>query len=759
MPLNDQSNVDPSPPSPVDQLYLGFTSIFGNTNPGQVFTLIWPGTVLDPSSYASDPATDPLGVLSGVNQSLLFDQYYPVATITQPDGTRVSDRYAQTIEHYGIVPNPQLAALQATIRDRLAQTTEMSIDGKPVTMTLLDQFEYLNSQWTALRQDWATVQTQQMNTLRAADPTGWFADFVMWYELVAQSYIDAINGAYDRLIATFPLNAFQCAITILDTKEAAALERAKTDMANAAVPVPSTIGSTFVTAQAVPADWGNTMIPSTTFIDLLASPDVQERSLRLAIAQLQQQTLAWNAVLAQIPAGSQQEIQQALEAFNTASSTYSAAIDKVLGQYTDNTVTAVKAYMQYESGQNGGDNEEPNLAEVNEMKKELDEQSGEADTPLTQDQLNEIVDAIGAGQKALITANSSMVQTGVDLANKATDYLKTSAGAELRKMIEPVIAQLQAQLAVVEQQVANFNSSAQRSVALTNDDPPKLGLPTSSDSLADQRWTEITLTVDQTNMNQSSSTSTSFSQMNWSVDLFFGSAGGQSSEASSAFAAKYMASGGHIEIGMLATKVLIERPWMHPEIFNLSANYFRGSNDPLTTPASQVPWSRPRLVPSKLDPNDPSNTTDAGAAQVAVTEINGGPFPAYPVALLIVKDVTIKMKLTVTETEALANASSSNSSQGGGFLCFSVSKTQSASSSSNSSGSYAMAGDYVFRIASPQVIGAWLQITPPDQSQILTPAKAQEIADSLGFITRLKNVAQQGQMVAAVPTKLSRAAT
>jgi hypothetical protein len=141
-----------------------------------------------------------------------------------------------------------------------------------------------------------------------------------------------------------------------------------------------------------------------------------------------------------------------------------------------------------------------------------------------------------------------------------------------------------------------------------------------------------------------------------------------------------------------------------------------------------------------------------------VREINTGPFPAYPVALLLVKDVTIKLTMKVAATEQLSQASSSNSTQGGGFLCFSVSKTQSSSSNTQSSGSYAMAGDYVFRIASPQVAGAWLQIVPPDQSQVLTAQVAKEIADSLGFLTRLKSAANEGRMTVSPPNRAAMGA-
>lgn len=96
--------------------------------------MVWPGTVLDPESYSYPDPTQPVPILTSVAQSKLFDQHYPLATITQPDGTRVSDRYRQAIERYGPVPNAMLLQLQEMLRERLGQTTQMSIDGKIVPM-------------------------------------------------------------------------------------------------------------------------------------------------------------------------------------------------------------------------------------------------------------------------------------------------------------------------------------------------------------------------------------------------------------------------------------------------------------------------------------------------------------------------------------------------------------------------------------------------------------------------------------------------
>jgi hypothetical protein len=141
------------------------------------------------------------------------------------------------------------------------------------------------------------------------------------------------------------------------------------------------------------------------------------------------------------------------------------------------------------------------------------------------------------------------------------------------------------------------------------------------------------------------------------VDFFFGSAGGQSKEAFQKFSSDYMDDSSEIQIGMLATKVLIERPWMHPELFTMSS-----------------------------------------------------------------------------------------------ILCFSVSSTQASTSDSKSVNSYAMGGDFVFRIPAPQIVGVWNQILPADRSEYLN-------GDDLQRILQFKEVQKLGKLLTGVQPHVEVAPT
>lgn len=750
---------DDAPLSIVDQLYKNFVNIFGNSNPLQVFSLVWPGTTLDAASYASDMSKPgPLPASIEIAQSMLFDQYYPVATITQPDGTRVSDRYQQALDHYGPVPNAALLKLQELIRERLAQPTTATVDGKTVTMSLLDKFNLLYGAWVEKREKWSRLKTAELTTLQNSGDANWWDEYITWYENNAGSYIDDINASYDRLLAEFPLNAFEDAIAILDTHEAAALLRAKQDIRNAPLPVPTQIGTEFVVATAIPRDWGNSLVPSTKFTDLLADPAAQQRYLDLCVTQLTQQIAAWSAVLAQMPPStSKDDMDKALADFNAASTNYRTTTSGLITTYTANVVTAVKIYMQTMGG--GVITESANaatdvVAETNTLIEGLTGTKGTLDATTW----DKAATDIKAGMDDLNASTQNMVGAGTELGNKATAFLQTKVAEGLRDMIAPVLAQLTSQLTALKQQISNFSSSAFRTQQLQAENAAQTAnpnavitpaaFPSTTDSALNQRWTEVTLQVTTEDMKTASSTSTSFEQTNWSVDLFFGSGGGSSQTSSEQFASSYLDDKSTIQIGMLATKVLIERPWMHPEIFNLSQKFYRVIDEPVTTPANPPAngWVRPALVAEKV-----GGGADDGTAATNCAAINRGMFPAYPVAVLLVKDVTIKISTSYDKTNALQSYSQSNSSQGGGFLCFSTSKEQSSSASSKSVNSYAMAGDYVFRVPAPQVAGVWLQITPDDNSQVLTMEEAEDIAKMLGFVNNLKSIADGGRLVKETP--------
>lgn len=105
-----------------------------------------------------------------------------------------------------------------------------------------------------------------------------------------------------------------------------------------------------------------------------------------------------------------------------------------------------------------------------------------------------------------------------------------------------------------------------------------------------------------------------------------------------------------ISVGMNVMKVTINRPWFDPSIFSSSGNYVR-------------------LSGSAFSPGfDPDIVHDS---QVSTTERNAKcrsasayPLPAYPVAFLVAKDVTISLTNQGTSDHSAHNFLKDSSTTG-----------------------------------------------------------------------------------------------
>ncbi len=182
-----------------------------------------------------------------------------------------------------------------------------------------------------------------------------------------------------------------------------------------------------------------------------------------------------------------------------------------------------------------------------------------------------------------------------------------------------------------------------------------------------------------------------------------------------------MSQDSNIQIGLLAKKVNIRRNWMDPTILRKSVDYFRAG-------------SRGFMLDKAVMTDEILNNEDIQ------TKLQSVLLPCYPVALLIVKNVSIKMNFEFSKTKRIKDFANSISSSGGGFFCFNTSSVSSSSDSFESVSVNVEAGELEVKFKSPQIVGYYLEITPPDESQKLTEAEAEEIANSISFLNNLKDI-------------------
>ena len=211
-------------------------------------------------------------------------------------------------------------------------------------------------------------------------------------------------------------------------------------------------------------------------------------------------------------------------------------------------------------------------------------------------------------------------------------------------------------------------------------------------------------------VDQSSATS-----FGWNVNGWFWSAGGQhswsqaSTDAESAFFSQ------DIEIGFRVAKVTFDRGgWFNPQLFKMSHAFYRLA-DLRAAPEVQLTKDQVLAAAGKEQP------TDEVAKLLRDINNNSCSLPAYPVGMVIAKDITIKIKQDASQSKATRQVLASSTTAGGGFLGFSCNYSA-ASSSLTDTTFHGQQGDYFYiRIPGPQILGYYLQFVAPDNAQPYEP--------------------------------------
>jgi hypothetical protein len=265
--------------------------------------------------------------------------------------------------------------------------------------------------------------------------------------------------------------------------------------------------------------------------------------------------------------------------------------------------------------------------------------------------------------------------------------------------------------------------------------------PSAQKSDGSQRFMELQLSFSKSDMESNSSTDTSFTQTSWSVDLFFGSASGNSSSSSAVTAKNSFEKDTEIKVGLKAAKVDIRRGWLDPGVFKLSSDMSRISNVPVS--------GGPMPVATDSDGNIYTDWTQFKA----IKEMNAAIFPCFPVSFLVVKDVNITFQATESSLSAVQSVLDSKSATGGGFLCFSASSSSASHSDSSSIATRSQGTLINIAMPGPQILGWYLEMTPQDNSTILTSAPPTSSTDDINiiqFINQLTAISKDAKLAMAV---------
>ena len=152
--------------------------------------------------------------------------------------------------------------------------------------------------------------------------------------------------------------------------------------------------------------------------------------------------------------------------------------------------------------------------------------------------------------------------------------------------------------------------------------------------------------------------------------------------------------GTEIRIGMNIAKVTIEREWFNPGVFALTDEMY---NTVLTNSGSET---------LKI-----SHGPDGSQS-----ELDSDVFPCYPTALIIARDVTIKITKTSSSSSSSVTSASTEASKSRGFFVFNAGNSSSSSSKDTETSTMSDDKSITMRFSTPQIIGICQHYLPKDQS-------------------------------------------
>ncbi|WP_109299291.1 hypothetical protein [Aquimarina sp. AU474] len=757
---------EPKPTNFTSILYDGIVNAVGNNNPYQMFALNWPATVLDEGALDWDAnETDyvmPADVRALTSQ--LLDMYIPPSPITQTDGSRVSDRYMSTINGLGPIPNSELINLQKIIRDKLQQTIVINENGEDVEVTVTQWFDRLYSKYLSAKKSWDKAQTEERARIESQypnQPDKQNNAYLEWYNINARSFLNEINEAHQNLLAEFPLREWEAAISILDTSNDQDLMRAKGQIRDFRIPIPIEYGGgEYAPSTAVPLTWSTDLKTKVGKLDMLSTPAARFQDISTSVRALQSEIQAWSAIMPDI---TDEETKNRLAEFKTALNTFALERTTLAQNWGESVYVVVEAVAAYTTS----------FSTTTEKFVSAMTKTAVGDQDLTQNLANAIHSSYGLGageatyarvteftekivnqQNGVWEQQDKALNAGSTLAGAATAWLESQGRQTNLKWIFSYIEQLKIRLDNLRQVQAQLLQSSmvmwkkmfdpdvenqdeikgayvpltENAISQNNDgamtprsDYDKLNEPDAYASNNPDTWTEILMTLEKGQMESTERMSTTFTKREWGANFFFGSYGSQQQSQTSDFANEFMSEDSKIQIGMLVKKVNMRRNWMDPSILQKSSNYFRSGNTRFTANSD--------ITTKKILENE-----DLQA------ELQKTTLPCYPVSLLIAKDVSIKMNFDFSLTERVKQFASSTASAGGGFFLFNSSSVDSSSDSSESVSVNTETGELVVKFKSPQVIGYYLALSPPDESQELTQPLAEEIANAISFLNSVKEV-------------------
>ena len=716
--LRDDPSPSPTPPAPLpkpkpfaDQFYEAVNDVLGGTNDQQFLMLTMPGQILDPYTYQWDYQQGVKPTRVSMQEFLLSEKLFDPCTMTGADnGFTLAHQYRSALDNLTPRLDAKLAEDKNELRLFLLTKYPDRFDAYGNQLNVAQVYTSLMDAYVAEQHKFAIELDNVKKNLHSTyhKDQDYENAYLDWYFTNADSYLNVINAKYSAILQVFTPNDMSILEGILDSGTGAELEQARRVLNNFGKTSPN--GSTIYPVQFVPDNWFELLTEGQKIEDALES--VEALSTRLSLLETRRNSLNAQLLTLSSYLPDKTEVQTAIDNAKQAQTALDSARNDLMAGYGSGAGRVIDAVASLAQSQLFGP-KSPQLDE--EIARQCQYNNIDPNSTGT-GKTTTFIDTI----KALISADDGIIQKQTALVNSAAELSKALADASSKQNISSLstaINSLQGQIDGLDQEIQTLRVKIDqavlaRSQSIASGDKDALA---STDTLPDG-FTQIVIESAASAMTTQSKMVNSATAHSYGSHFFFCGLSSSSSQADSSFQSFSASTESKVQIALNVAKVSFIREWFNPGVFALTKDMYR--------------FSKSRISPNKVVTHDAAG----------FKEMQDCIFPCYPVAMVIARDITIRVLNSSSISSDFAHSCEQHSAVGGGFLFFGGSSSSSHTDSQSNSKAVSDSKSVTIHFNAPQIIGYYLEQVRPDLSTPITGASDPENTNIKDFVKAYKNM-------------------
>lgn len=698
----------------ISSLYESISSVIGGDNQNEYLCLTLPGTVIDPERYKYDTSgAKPAHVKA--NESRLVNKMFDACFVTGADnGKMLPNQYKTALSMLSPKMNRKLFELKNQLRKVLMTPYPYDFgEGIVDNMTVEQVFYRLYNDYVEEKSKWSRMQVQKREELvnQIIDPVVREDKYLEWYGTVAEAERVHLEEKLGRVLNVFSPQDMNVINAILNCGVGGEIEQARSTLSMVEELSPD--GGYVYPVSLYPDNWFNLLESSFTGMDLLESPAALSQRLRTLQMQRKNVLGQISRLVSTIP--SDEKMKEVKTAYETANQKYQEGVQNCVNTNVGATadIVTVVVDMCISNEDKGIDTPDEDSVErvINNESK--------GGSKLNKDDVTKLINTIGANAKACSEAQADVVSAGAKCVAAAIEWCEVKNRSQLKSLLIPLRDNLESLNQDIEEVKSQIQiSKAANGVNRIGDAEANVAdvMPNKSDDY----FTQIIINTTMSAVMSKSSKESSNSSSQTSASFFLGGYSSSELSSSSKESTGDENASMSIQIGMNVAKVQIERSWFDPGVFQLTKDMFSFAGVPIA-PSTETPFIG----------------SDDDAVKERFKKMNETILPAFPVALVIAKDVSIKFTSESGVSASFAEAVEKQASKGGGFLCFSSNSSSASSDSKSAAVANSNSNAVTVRFTAPQILGYYMQAIPEDKSVHITETEGNDMS-IVGFISNFK---------------------